>query len=157
VLHAGKLQQVGAPLEVYDKPANLFVAAFIGTPPMSFFEATVDGGGASLQARGFAVPVPARLRGTVRVGARVVGGIRPENVAPPGRSPRGEAAPLRALVEFAEPLGDQVVVHGRAGEEVVVFKQDPHRPVAIGDALEVQLELEALHLFDAESQRRIGD
>jgi multiple sugar transport system ATP-binding protein len=92
-----------------------------------------------------------------RDGARVVGGIRPENVAPPGRSPRGEAASLRAVVEIAEPLGDQVVVHGRAGEDVVVFRQDPHCPVAIGDALQVQVELDALHLFDAESQRRIGD
>jgi multiple sugar transport system ATP-binding protein len=159
VLHAGKLQQVGSPLDVYEKPANLFVAAFIGTPPMTFVNATVAEGGTRLQAAGYALPVPARLRAALagRDGSKVVAGIRPENVVPPGRAPRGEAAPLTVTVEIAEPLGDEVVVHARAGEAAMVFKQDPHRSAAIGDTLEVQLELDALHLFDATTERRLGD
>jgi multiple sugar transport system ATP-binding protein len=158
VLHAGKLQQVGSPLEVYEKPANLFVAAFIGTPPMSFFQATVAAG-PSLACKGFSMPVPARLRSALaaREGAKVVVGVRPENVLAEGKSPRGETAPVEVTVEIAEPLGDEVVVHARAGEEPLVFKQDPHRSASIGDRLKVQLELDALHLFDAETQRRIGD
>ena len=69
---------------------------------------------------------------------------------------RGEPTPLSITVEIAEPLGDEVVVHARAGEEPLVFKQDPHRPVASGDTFEVQVELDALHLFDAGTERRIG-
>jgi multiple sugar transport system ATP-binding protein len=158
VLHAGILQQVGSPLEVYEKPANLFVAAFIGTPPMSFFQATVAAGGA-LACRGFTLPAPAKARAALagREGAKVVVGVRPENVMAEGRTPRGEAAPLPVTVEIAEPLGDELVVHARAGEESLVFKQDPHRPAPIGSALEVKLELDALHIFDAETQRRLGD
>ena len=86
----------------------------------------------------------------------MVAGIRPENVVADGRTPRGEAARLGITVEIAEPLGDEVIVHGRVGDDVVVFKQDPHRLPAVGDRLEVQLELDALHLFDAETQRRMG-
>jgi multiple sugar transport system ATP-binding protein len=159
VLHAGVLQQVGTPLEVYERPANLFVAAFIGTPPMSFLEATVAPGGAALACRGFTLPVPAKSRAALagRDGTRLVVGVRPESVVAEGRTPRGEAAPLRVTVEIAEPLGDEVVVHARAGEEALVFKQDPHRPTPLGGALEVRLELDALHLFDAETQRRLGD
>jgi multiple sugar transport system ATP-binding protein len=147
---------VGTPLEVYERPANLFVAGFIGTPPMNFVKGTVEGGGASLRADGFALPVPARLRGEVRPGAKLVAGIRPENVIEPGKAPRGEAVPLPVTVEIAEPLGDEVIVHARAGDEMVVFKRDPHRLPAIGDRLEVQVELDGLHLFDAETQRRLG-
>jgi multiple sugar transport system ATP-binding protein len=159
VLHAGRLQQVGAPLEVYERPANVFVAAFIGTPPMSIFDATVGGGATALACRGFSLPVPGRLRPALAGadGRRVVAGIRPENVLGTRRAPRGETARLDVTVEIAEPLGDEVVVHARAGEESLVFKQDPHLPAAIGDVLPVQLELDALHLFDAETQRRIGD
>jgi multiple sugar transport system ATP-binding protein len=157
VLHAGKLQQVGTPLEVYEKPANLFVAAFIGTPPMNFVNGTVTGG--SISAAGTRLPVPrgaaAALAG--REGAKLVIGVRPENVVPVGRDPRGESVPLTVTVEIAEPLGDEVVVHAKAGEDTLVFKQDPHRPAAIGSTQEVRLELDALHLFDQESQRRIGD
>jgi multiple sugar transport system ATP-binding protein len=159
VLHAGKLQQVGAPLDLYERPANLFVAAFIGTPPMSFFPATLEAGGTALACKGFTLPVPSRLRGAVagRGGARLVVGLRPENVVGEGRAPRGETAPLDVTVEIAEPLGDEVVVHARVGGEPLVFKQDPHRPAPIGAALKVQVELDALHLFDAETEHRLGD
>ena len=156
ILSAGVLQQVGTPLEVYERPANLFVAGFIGTPPMNFVRGTVEGGGATLRADGFTLPVPARLRGEVRQGAKIVAGVRPENVIEPGKTPRGEAVPLPVTVEIAEPLGDEVIVHARAGDEMVVFKRDPHRLPAIGDRLEVQVELDGLHLFDAETQRRLG-
>jgi multiple sugar transport system ATP-binding protein len=156
ILSAGVLQQVGTPLEVYERPANLFVAGFIGTPPMNFVHGTVEGGGSALRASGFSLPVPARLRDGVRDGARVVAGIRPENVLEPGRTPRGQAVPVPVTVEIAEPLGDEVIVHARAGDDMVVFKRDPHRLPAIGDRLEVQIELDALHLFDAETQRRLG-
>jgi len=157
VLEGGKLRQCGTPLEVYEQPADLFVAAFIGSPPMNFLPCTLAGGGRRLAARGVELPVPSRLAGQVGAdGRRLVAGIRPENVLPEGRPARGETVPIAVTVEIAELLGDEVVVHGRAGEEPLVFKQDPHRPAAIGAALPVRLELDALHLFDAATQARLG-
>jgi multiple sugar transport system ATP-binding protein len=158
ILSAGVLQQVGTPLEVYERPANLFVAGFIGTPPMNFVHGMLSEGGAAMAASGFTLPIPARIRGATsgRSGAKVVAGIRPENVIAPPAESRGEGVKVPVAVEIAEPLGDEVIVHARAGEDMVVFRQDPHRMPAIGDRFEVQVELDALHLFDAETERRLG-
>ncbi len=157
VLNAGKLQQAGAPLEVYERPANLFVAAFIGTPPMNFVRGRFGANGAEVRAGAFTVPVPAALRPATAplAGREVVAGIRPENVLPPGREPPGEAARVETVVEIVETLGDELVVHGRAGDDVIVFKEDPHRTPDVGAKVSVQLDLGALHLFDAASERRI--
>jgi multiple sugar transport system ATP-binding protein len=159
VLYEGKLQQVGAPLELYERPVNLFVAAFIGTPPMNFFKSKLADGGAALVTNGLKIPVPARLRGATRPrdGTKVVAGIRAENVLEAGRAPRGESAKVPVTVEIAEPLGEEVIVHARAGEDLVVFRQDPHVVPSIGQQLEVTLELEKLHLFDAATEGRLGD
>jgi len=158
VLHAGKLQQCGTPLEVYERPANLFVAAFIGSPPMNFLKTTVAGGGTRLDAPGVSLPVPSAHRAALagKDGQGVVVGVRPENVLPPGKAARGETAPVPVTVEIAEPLGDEVVVHARAGDAALVFKTDPHHASAIGDAVEVRLELDVLHLFDATTELRLG-
>ena len=158
VLHAGKLQQCGTPLEVYERPANLFVAAFIGSPPMNFVKTTVAGGGTRLEAPGVSLPVPSAHRAALagKDGQGVVVGVRPEHVVPPGQPARGETAPVAVTVEIAEPLGDEVVVHARAGEFALVFKQDPHTVSTIGEPLEVRLELAALHLFDATTELRLG-
>jgi multiple sugar transport system ATP-binding protein len=159
VLHAGKLQQVGTPLEVYEHPANLFVAAFIGTPPMNFLDARLAEGGTVLDTAGGRLPVPRRLAAALasRAGRNLVAGIRPENVIAEGRAPRGDSVPLAVAVEIAEPLGDARVVHARAGEGSLVFKQDPHRPAEIGSRAEIRVELDGLHVFDAETQQRIGE
>src|SRR6185295_14463568 len=82
IMKDGKLQQVGTPLEVYEQPQNLFVASFIGTPPMNFLSGTITDGGANLSTTGFKLPVPEALRGAAsrKDGSKVVLGIRPENI-----------------------------------------------------------------------------
>src|SRR5579864_4717504 len=154
VMHKGKLQQVGTPLEVYERPANLFVAGFIGTPPMNFLPGVLarpggDSGGDSgrggdtatmaVATGGLELRLPAGLQAATRgqQGRRVVVGIRPENLREPGWSGgtpgapgalRGNALqPLTARVEFVEPLGHEVIVHGRAGDHLLIAKIDPHR------------------------------
>ena len=104
------------------------------------------------------MPVPEALRAAVagRDGAKVVVGVRPENLAPPGREPRGASAPVPVTVEIVEPLGNEVVVHARAGQDALTFKQDPHHATAIGSTVELRLELDATHLFDATTERRLG-
>ena len=167
VMRGGRIQQVGSPLEVYEKPANLFVAGFIGTPPMSLLPATLTGGGGVVAASGFSAPVPEAARAETRgqEGRRVVLGIRPENVREPaeragtGAAAGGEAegiVPVRVRVEFVEPLGHEVIVHGRIGGDLLVAKVAPRRAPALGAEVELRIDADALHLFDAATERRIG-
>jgi multiple sugar transport system ATP-binding protein len=125
---------------------------------MNFFAGTLGEGGARLQAGafGFAVPAAARAATAPFAGKKVVAGIRPENVLPAGRPTRGEAAPVEATVDIVETLGDELVVHARAGEDVLVFKEDPHQAPEIGAKVALQLDLAALHLFDAGTEKRIA-
>ena len=92
VLKDGDLQQVGTPLEVYETPANLFVAQFIGTPPMNFVAATIGDGGATLAAAKFTLPVPAALRPVTGGKRRPQGGGRHPAREHPGRGDGAAAA-----------------------------------------------------------------
>ena len=157
ILNLGSLQQVGTPLEVYERPRNVFVANFIGTPQMNFFKATVTDGGAALVADAFRLPGPSLAELQGRTGAALLVGVRPEHVLGPGRVPRGRAAPIDVVVDLVETLGDEVVVHARAGEDAIAFKMDPHEPPAIGDRIRAQIEIDRLHLFDAQTEARIGN
>jgi multiple sugar transport system ATP-binding protein len=158
VLNAGKLQQVGTPLDVYERPSNVFVANFIGTPPMNFFQATLTDGGGRVRASGFEIPVPSRARslaGTA-AGRKLVLGLRPEHVLAAGRKAHGESARIDAVVDIVETLGDEIVVHARTGEDVIVFKDDPHRTPEIGATVPLEIDLAALHLFDAATEQRLA-
>jgi multiple sugar transport system ATP-binding protein len=155
IMRLGKLQQVGTPLEVYEQPANLFVAGFIGTPPMNFVPATLADGGATVVASGFRLAVPETLRAATagRDGQKVVLGIRPENIREEARA--GTAVPVTARVEFVEPLGHEVIVHGRVGNDLLVAKTDPHRSPEMGQEFPLVIESGAIHLFDAATEQRL--
>ena len=157
VMKDGDLKQVGTPLECYERPANLFVASFIGTPPMNLVAATITDGGATLVAPQLALPVPASLRPATRdrSGRHVVVGLRPENILETGRTPRGETARITVEGEIVEPLGHEVVVHGRIGDDLLVAKLDPRRAPHLGARVELAIELDALHLFDAVTEERL--
>ena len=158
VMNGGKIQQVGTPLEVYERPQNLFVAAFIGTPPMNFVKAAISDDGTSIIASKFTLPVPQSLRAVAAAnrGKKVVFGIRPENLVELDKPARGETAKVGVDVEILEPLGHEVIVHGRIGDDILVSKLDPHKTPRMGDRVEIVVELDALHLFDAETERRLG-
>ena len=154
VLNDGALQQVGTPLQVYERPVNLFVANFLGTPPMNFFDVTVAEGGARLDAGafGFATPAAWRSAAAARGGRKLVVGIRPEKIA---LARDGVPGMFQAAVEVVELLGNEAVFHARAGNDVLVGKSESHHAPAVGDSVPLALDLEALHLFDAETQQRL--
>jgi multiple sugar transport system ATP-binding protein len=151
VMKEGRIQQIGTPLEVYDTPATLFVAQFIGTPPMNFFAATVNDG--RLDAASFTLPLPERF--AVANGQNVMAGIRPENLLQSREQGRGATARIPAVVDLVEPIGYQAIVHGRVGEDVLVAAFDAHDMPKVGQAVEFVIELDALHLFDAGNERRL--
>ena len=157
VLNAGILQQVGTPLEVYEKPVNLFVANFIGTPPMNFIPATVADGGATLRAAKFTIPAPASCRSALagRDGRGVMIGIRPEKVEIVRDAAAAGPGIVAATVEVVELLGNEAVFHGRVGDDLLVAKAESHHAPRVGDTVSLRLDLEALHLFDAETERRL--
>jgi multiple sugar transport system ATP-binding protein len=149
VMNAGELQQVATPMELYSRPANLFVAGFIGSPQMNLLPATVTGG--SVQLGGYAVPVtPATL---TKLPAAVTVGVRPEafHVVPDG------GIPVEAVV--VEHLGSDSYVHGSVtlGEESgsLVVRVSPKSAVARGDRLQVSVEPGDIHLFDTATGRRL--
>jgi multiple sugar transport system ATP-binding protein len=161
ILRSGKLQQVGTPLEVYEQPANLFVAGFIGTPPMSFIPAALADGGSTIVASGFRLSVPPGWRAATagHDGQKVVLGIRPESIRELGRDGAREGSttvPVTAHVEFVESLGHEVIVHGRVGDDLLVAKVDPRRSPEMGAGVRLAIEVDAIHLFDAGTEQRLA-
>ncbi len=143
VLNAGRLQQIGTPAEVYDRPANLFVAGFIGNPPMNLLRGTVEAG---------RFRHPAFIDGPA-VSARgdVVLGQRPEDLtlAAPGE---GEAT---GTVYSVELLGDATLVTVELDRDRIVAKAPKSCPLAMGETVGVRFDPAALHLFDATTGTRL--
>ncbi|MDC0710500.1 sn-glycerol-3-phosphate ABC transporter ATP-binding protein UgpC [Stigmatella sp. ncwal1] len=157
VMKDGRLQQLGTPLEVYERPANVFVAQFIGTPPMNFLDATLDAQATTLVGDGFSLPVPQSLRPVTagKGNLKVKVGIRPDNLLAPGLTTRGETAPLQTKVEIVEPLGNEIIVHSSQGTNTLVYRLPPTQTPEPGNTLAVGVELDALHLFDAQTEQRL--
>jgi multiple sugar transport system ATP-binding protein len=153
VMNGGKIQQVGAPLEVYDSPANLFVANFIGTPPMNFIEATVDPDGSLLRAKGYAIPLPASLQRRVaaKKGEAIIAGIRPEHI----HEATGNGATVNGTIELVEPIGHNVVVHSRVGEDILVASISTKQIPKIGEPIILGIDTASMHLFDKSSGMRL--
>jgi multiple sugar transport system ATP-binding protein len=147
IMRDGHIDQVGTPSEVFEHPVNVFVAGFIGSPPMNQLDAVVVGGKARLT-DGVEVPLPAELG--VTEGQEIVLGFRPESFAPRGHSLHGEAGAmsLRSTVIIAEPLGMETILFVSLGGKDVQGKMLNPRVVAPGEELDFTLDLTRLHVFD---------
>jgi len=150
VMQAGHIEQIGAPLELYDTPANTFVAGFIGSPSMNFFDGTVgqpDGnGGATIDIDG--VAFPAGPRQGLTPGQRVTFGIRPEHL---------ELADTGIGVQVAvvEPTGSETHVISRLKDREVVAVFRERHPLEAGQQITLRPDPEQVHLFDADTGTRI--
>ena len=147
-MHGGVVQQVGSPLDLYDRPANLFVAGFIGSPGMNFFEGRyeVSGEGAELRlANGVALPV--RKTSGITAGATATLGIRPEHVA------ISAGGALEARVDLIEPTGFGIIMHVSVHDvPLKIFTLD-RAMLSPGETVRIDLPQDKLHLFDAEGRR----
>lgn len=145
VMNHGRIEQAGAPLELYDRPANLFVAGFIGSPAMNMLAGRIKDG-AFIDGGGTHWPLPSAHAG--REGAEVVYGIRPEHLR---LDPNG----IQARIQVVEPTGSETQVTLRIGE-ISVMGAFRERIVANhGDALAVSPDLHLVHIFDKASGQRI--
>ena len=155
VMKDGALQQVGAPLEVYRDPANLFVAGFLGSPPINRLPARIADGGAALAGDGFVLPVPPSLRSVTEghEGLAVVAGIRPEHLH---ERPAEGRARIDVRIELIEPLGHEVVAHVRLAGALLAARLSPTVGAEAGTALPLYIELSRMHVFDGESGARLS-
>jgi len=158
VMKDGVVQQVGEPLELYNNPANRFVAGFIGSPAMNFAPVTVSEADGSLVAQnsGLRIKLPEeaarRLRG--HVDREVLLGVRPEDL-----SVADAAAPdtpcFDAVIEVVEQLGSEILLDMKVGEDVMVACVEPGVRVKVRDKLRIAMRPSRIHLFDAKTEAAI--
>ncbi len=146
----GHVQQIGTPLELYDTPRNLFVAGFIGLPPMNFFDCLVKE--TALEGKGFTIPLGKEDQDLLRkyVGKEIVLGVRPENVV------SGQDVPI--LISSNENLGMNTLVHGHIGDEAKINDKITGKlrgwcTYSPGDKARVSFD--KMHFFDKETTLRI--
>jgi multiple sugar transport system ATP-binding protein len=134
VLRDGQIEQVGTPLELYDKPANQFVAQFIGTPQMNVVSTSEM---PQLQASIQGVPADGFV------------GLRPENIA---LKPAG-GGQMQGTVELVEALGAETLIYVNTGAKLPLVARQSARPtVRVGDKVGVEIDTNAAHLFDAQGR-----
>jgi multiple sugar transport system ATP-binding protein len=160
VMNAGLLQQIDSPQNLYDRPNNLFVAGFIGSPAMNFFPASVnrDDGKLFVDAGSFSVQIPENRMETYGpyVGKNVIFGIRPEDIHNPQFAPPEIIArPVDAKVDVTELMGNEIFVYLSSGDHNFVARVDPRTRVHMGDDMQVVLNMDNMHIFDRETEQAV--
>ncbi|WP_114836063.1 sn-glycerol-3-phosphate ABC transporter ATP-binding protein UgpC (plasmid) [Agrobacterium tumefaciens] len=144
VLNGGKVEQVGAPLELYNNPANLFVAGFVGSPEINLVAATTSNG-VAISRGGTTLPMPK----TVAEGTEIIYGVRPQHIT------IGEAG-LPARITLVEPTGeDQEVAVEMEGEEITVVVHGGGKPLVAGQAVKLAFDVNKILLFDRATGHRL--
>jgi multiple sugar transport system ATP-binding protein len=156
VLKDGIVQQIGAPLEIYDRPANQFVAGFIGSPPMNFISGSPieQDGHVFLTGDGFQLKLPAQRKAALtKLGSGgdlpLVLGIRPEDIAE-RRLYHGaiDGNVITARVNFLEPLGSEVLATCSLAEHEIIIRLNPRTSAKSDEVIELVLDMERATLFD---------
>ncbi len=152
VLNLGKIEQVGTPEELYERPGNVFVAKLVGDPPMNVLSATMDGGAFIVEGDGnFSIPIPPSAPSSL--GAQVLVGVRPKDITL--AAPNAEAVQATAQVKDLDTLGQTTVVTVGVGDlemKVKVLTYDaPTRDSQVG----LVFDISQLHYFDVETKRRV--
>jgi len=160
VMKDGLLLQIDTPQTLYDHPSNMFVAGFIGSPSMNFFDATlveqdgklfVDGGTFKLQ-----VPDSKRAVYLPAKGKKVIFGIRPEDVHAKGFEPPSiTPSPMQAEVDVVELMGNEILLYLLTGKKQFVARVDPRTRARARDTLDLLVAMDNMHLFDPQTERTL--
>jgi multiple sugar transport system ATP-binding protein len=157
VLNAGELQQIDTPFNLYHNPRNVFVAGFIGSPSMNFFDAQInkDESGLLVDAGVFTLHIPADRAEPYlgHVGKKVVFGIRPEDIhdidyQPPGISP----ATIEANVDVIEQMGNEMILYLEQNGKNFIARVDPRTRARIGGSMGFVINMDNMHLFDVDTE-----
>jgi multiple sugar transport system ATP-binding protein len=158
VMKDGVLQQLDSPQNLYDNPVNVFVAGFIGSPAMNFFDAKLnrDNGKLVVDTNTFHVTIPDNKAGPYQphAGKNVILGIRPEDIHDPSYAPPGiHQAMVPAHVEVTELMGNEVFLYLNTGNKNYVARVDPRSQARIGHDIQVAMNLDNMQLFDKETEQ----
>jgi len=158
VMNAGKLMQIGTPEDIYLKPANVFVAGFVGTPQMNFFEATVKEikNVTLLDAGDFKIDLGSKFVDILKdyVNKTVIVGIRPEHMVPKELMPPSlkDVAFIKGIIDFVEALGSDTIIHVNTGSMILVVKISGSRRYQIGQNVSIAIDLNKIHVFRKDTQ-----
>lgn len=161
VMKDGVLQQVDSPQNLYDHPVNLFVAGFIGSPSMNFFNCTLTGDASEMyvDTGALRVRLPESIATQVKdyLGKSIVLGVRPEDIHSPDYLPAGvQGATVHAKVELTEMMGSEIFVYMIAGEDQnFIGRIDPRAQYTMGQEVDVTFNLDSIHLFDMETEKSL--
>jgi multiple sugar transport system ATP-binding protein len=158
VLNAGRLQQIDTPFNLYHNPYNVFVAGFIGSPSMNFFDASLSSGDNDtiiVDTGVFEITVPANKAEPFRshIGQQVILGIRPEDIhdveyQPPGITP----AEIEAGVDVIEQMGNEMILYLQEQGKTFIARTDPRTDARVGGRITVTMNLDNMHIFDVDTE-----
>ncbi len=150
VMRNGRIEQIDTPEAIYNRPATLYVATFVGAPPMNLIEARSTGEGLAVEGSDLVLPRPEGLAGAIEPGRKLVVGIRPETLRG-----TGEGLTLPVTVDVTELTGPELIVTGLIGSRRIMATLPPSARIEPGARLELKVDPEALHVFDAETEQRL--
>jgi multiple sugar transport system ATP-binding protein len=158
VMNRGRIEQVGAPAELYHKPKTRFVAGFMGSPPMNFIPCVLEQNASALSVRlpdGLALPVPAELcaRYAPAVGRPMLFGVRPEHMTEPRGTERANAAEFTTVLDVVEPMGTESLVFFNLGHVPVCGRVESGMSVPeTGARTRLVINMTHMHLIDPETE-----
>jgi multiple sugar transport system ATP-binding protein len=161
VMSAGELQQIDTPFNLYHNPRNVFVAGFVGSPSMNFFDATLkeEDGRVVIQTNAIRVPLSPSASAIYRshVGKRVIFGIRPDDIhdvdyQPPGIVP----AVVEANVDVVEQMGNEMILYLEEQGKTFIARTDPRTQARVGQRMGVAINTANIHLFDATTEQSLS-
>jgi len=160
VLRDGLMQQLDSPQNLYDRPDNIFVAGFIGSPAMNLFDVTLVKQDGDLYADGgtFRLKLPLEKANTARsyAGQQVVFGVRPEDIHDRDFTPPGiRAEPMTAAVDVTELMGNEIFLYLLTGQKVFIARVDPRTKARVGNKMDVAVNMDNIHLFDPDTEAAI--
>jgi len=158
VMKDGVIQQVAPPQELYDYPANLFVAGFIGSPTMNFLRGRLSPDAKEFDGGTFTLSLPDHLSGAAREygGKEMVLGIRPENIhADPEFLAAHDGPRIPARIEVVEPLGSEIYLYLSSGENQITARVEPHLRFRSGENISLAVDADKVHLFDAATEMAV--
>jgi multiple sugar transport system ATP-binding protein len=160
VLRDGLLMQIDTPQMLYDFPDNVFVAGFIGSPSMNFFDSTLvqEDGNLFVDTGAFRIHVPDSKKDVwgKASGQRVILGIRPEDISDPEFAAPGiNPAHVDTKVDVTELMGNEVFLYLKTGNQEYIARVDPRTQARVGTDMQVVMNIDHMHLFDAETEQAI--
>jgi len=160
VINKGILQQLDTPQNLYDRPNNLFVAGFIGSPAMNFFPGKLrkDGNKLVLDTGDFVVAIPAKLAKPYEAysGKDVIFGIRPENIHDAEFVPTNiDSEKVGIKVDVTELMGNEIFLYLVSGKHTFVARVDPRSKLRVGQQASVAFDMDNVHIFDAATEQAI--